>query len=116
MRWGACSFGSLRIDGEEYTKDVVLDGGRIRKRKKKPSRSFRDQFGHTPLSVEEDIPWGCKRLVIGAGMEGRLPVMEEVIAEARRRGVELVIRRTPEAVRLLEDNPAQTNAILHLTC
>ncbi len=54
--------------------------------------------------------------MIGTGVEGRLPVMEEVIAEVRRRGVELIMRPTPEAVRLLEANPVQTNAILHLTC
>jgi hypothetical protein len=116
MRWGKCRFGSLEIDGHEYTKDVVLEQGRLRKRKKRRSRQFREQFGHTPLSLQEDIPWECKRLVIGTGMEGRLPVMDDVTAEARRRGVELVLRPTPQAVRLLEDNPADTNAILHVTC
>jgi hypothetical protein len=116
MKWGKYRFGSLKIDGDEYTKDVVLNRGLLRKRKKKPSRQFREQFGHTPLSLQEDIPWKCKRLVIGIGKEGRLPVMDEVIAEARRRGVELLMRPTPEAVRLLENNPADTNAILHLTC
>lgn len=116
MKWGKCSFGSLKVNGDEYTKDVVLDRGTLRKRKKKPSRQFRAQFGHTPLSLQEDIPWKCKRLVIGTGMEGRLPVMEEVIAEARRRGVKLVMRPTPEAIHLLEGDAADTNAILHLTC
>jgi hypothetical protein len=43
----------------------VIDRGRIRKRKKKPSKRFRDRFGHTPLSIEEEIPWKCRRLVIG---------------------------------------------------
>jgi hypothetical protein len=99
-----------------YTKDVVLDRGVLRKRKKKPSRQFREQFGHTPLTLREDIPWKCKRLVIGTGMEGRLPVMDEVVAEAGRRGVEVVLCPTPEAVRLLADSSADTNAILHLTC
>lgn len=116
MKWGPCSFGLLEIDGEEYTKDVVLDRGSLRKRNKKLSRPFRERFGHTPLSMQEDIPWKCKRLVVGTGMEGQLPVMDEVAAEAKRRGVKLVLRRTPEAVRLLEDDPADTNAILHLTC
>ncbi len=51
MKWGKYSFGSLQIDGEEYTKDVILDRGVIRKRKKKASRRFREQFGHTPLSL-----------------------------------------------------------------
>ena len=116
MKWGTRCFGSLKIDGVNYTKDVILDCGVLRRRKKKPSRRFREQFGHTPLTLREDIPWKCKRLVIGTGMEGQLPVMEEVVAEAERRGVEVVSCPTPEAVRLLANNSADTNAILHLTC
>ena len=116
MKWGKCRSGRLKVDGKKYTTDVVLDRGELRKRKKKPSRPFRDRFGHTPVSAEEAIPWGCKRLVIGTGMQGRLPVMDEVAAEAGRRGVELVTCPTPDAVQLLRENPADTNAILHLTC
>jgi hypothetical protein len=116
MKWGKCRFGALKIDGHKYTKDIVLDRGEVRRRRKKPSREFREQFGHTPLSLKEAIPWDCKRLVIGTGMEGRLPVMEEVAAEARRRGVELVVCTTPEAVLKLRDGQADTNAILHVTC
>ncbi len=116
MKWGPCSFGVIEIDGVNYTEDVILDRGVLRKRKKKASRPFREQFGHTPLSVQEEIPWNCKRLVIGTGMAGRLPVMQEVLAEAKRRSVEMVLRPTPDAVRLLADDSAETNAILHLTC
>ena len=116
MKWGKCRFGSLKIDGEKYTKDVILDQGKVRKRKKKPSREFREQFGHTPVSLEEKIPWQCKRLVIGTGLAGRLPVMDDVKTEAQRRSVELVVCTTPEAVQLLKGNPADTNAILHVTC
>ena len=116
MKWGKCKFGSLKIDGEKHTKDVILDRGELRRRRKKPSREFRDRFGHTPLSVKEEIPWECNRLVVGTGMHGRLPVMDEVVAEARQRGIDLVVCPTPEAVELLKDNPAETNAILHVTC
>src|SRR6516225_7243627 len=47
------SFGSIRIDGTTHEHDVVIAGGEIRKRKKKPSKKFGDDFAHTPLSVEE---------------------------------------------------------------
>jgi hypothetical protein len=80
MRFEAFSFGSICIDGTTYGYDVVIDRGRIRKRKKKPSKRFRDKLGHTPLSVEEEIPWKCRQLVIGTGT-GALPVMEEVKRE-----------------------------------
>jgi hypothetical protein len=115
MRLEEFSFGKIRINGVEYRYDVVLDRGTICKRKKKASRKFRDSFGHTPLSVEEDIPWKCKRLVVGTG-KGALPVMDAVRREARRRKVELVVLPTEEAIKLLNGHAKNTNAILHVTC
>ena len=115
LRFDAFSFGSICIDGKTYEHDVVIDRGEIRKRKKKPSKKYREKFGHTPLSIEEDIPWKCRRLVIGTGA-GALPVMEEVKQEAHRREVELTIVPTVEAIKTLQENPAHTNAILHVTC
>ena len=94
---------------------VVIDRGRIRKRKKKPSKRFRDKFGHTPLSIEEEIPWKCRQLVIGTGT-GALPVMEEVKREAHRRKIRLAILPTTEAIKVLQENPDETNAVLHVTC
>jgi hypothetical protein len=55
MHFDKFSFGSFHIDGSTYEHDIVIDRGAIRKRKKKPSKKLRDEFGHTPLSVEEDI-------------------------------------------------------------
>ena len=116
MRFDKFSFGSIRIDGVTRDYDVVIDGGEIRKRKKKPSKQFRDEFGHTPLSIEEDIPWKCRRLVVGTGAHGGLPVMKEVKREAERRKIELLVVPTPEAIEALEQDAEETNAILHVTC
>jgi len=115
MRFKDFCFGSLQIDGTTYEHDVVIDRGKISKRKKKPSKKFRADFGHTPLSVKEDIPWKCSQLIVGTGTYGRLPVMKEVKREAERRSVELLIFPTIEAIRLLEKDPT-ANAILHVTC
>jgi hypothetical protein len=115
MRFGKFSFGSIRIDGVTYEKDVVIDRGKVRKRKKKPSKKFRDDFGHTPLSVKEKIPWKCCRLVIGTGT-GELPVMKEVKQEAKRRKIKLLVLPTNQAIKALKKNSEETNAILHLTC
>ena len=85
MHFGDFGFGLLRIGKITYEHDLIIDGGKIRKRKKKSSKRFREQFGHTPLSIREEIPWKCKRLVIGAGAYGQLPVMDEVKREAESR-------------------------------
>ncbi|MBA3431307.1 MAG: hypothetical protein H0U16_07490 [Actinobacteria bacterium] len=116
MRIDQFTFGSIRIDGVIYEHDVVIARGQVRKRKKKSSKPFHDAFGHTPLSVKEHIPWDCGRLVVGTGAHGALPVMDEVKQEAARREVELLTVPTSEAIRVLEAEPKDTNAILHVTC
>jgi hypothetical protein len=116
LRFDHFSFGTIRIDEKTYEHDVVIDRGEIRDRKKKPSKKFRDDFGHTPLSIAEDIPWKCRQLVIGTGEYGRLPVMKEVEGEAKRHKGRLVVLPTAEAIDVLNQNPEATNAILHVTC
>ncbi len=116
MRFGHFEFGVIEINGVTYEDDLVVDRGEIRRRKKRASKPFRDSFGHTPLSVEENIPWKCTRLVIGTGAYGNLPVMDDVKREARGRKVELVVVPTAEAIKMLQKHPKKTNAVLHVTC
>ncbi len=116
MEFGDYQFGSITIDGETYHHDLIIEAGKVRKRQKKLSKKYREQYGHTPLSADEEIPWDCRRLVIGTGALGALPVHENVKREAQRRGVELVVVTTPEAIRLLKEDPEGSNAVLHLTC
>jgi hypothetical protein len=116
VRFRHFEFGVIEIDGVTYEQDLVVDRGEIRRRKKKASKKFRDAFGHTPLSVEENIPWKCRCLVIGTGAYGRLPVMDDVKREAKDRKVKLVVLPTAEAIKVLEKHPKKTNAVLHVTC
>ncbi len=116
MRVEDFHFGAIRVDGKLWDRDVVIDHGEVRKRRKKPSKRYRDHFGHTPVSLAEDIPWDCRRLVIGTGTRGSLPVMNEVKKEAARRGVELVIAPTAEVLEIVRRAKKDTNAILHVTC
>src|SRR4029079_19718635 len=111
-RFEEFSFGAIRLDGVSYEHDVLIDRGQVRKRKKKPSKKYREAFGHTPVSTEENIPWKCNRLVIGTGT-GALPVMDAVRRAAKSRHVELLMLPTVEAIEELRKNPQDTNAILH---
>jgi hypothetical protein len=116
MRFGKFTFGSIEVDGKTYEHDLVIDRSKLRKRRKGPSKPFRQQYGHTPLSLAEDIPWKCTRLVVGTGANGALPVMEDVAEEARRRGIQLVVLPTSRALDELRGGRKDTNAILHVTC
>ena len=110
------TFGSVRIDGVEYDHDIVVDRGKVRKRKKGPSKALSSHFGHTPLTAYEEIPWHCQRLVIGTGIHGQLPVSPDVQKEAKRRKIELLVVPTEQAVAFLNERLSHTNAVLHLTC
>lgn len=115
MYFGRYTFGSIEIDDVTYEHDVVIEDGRVRRRDKGPSKALRTA-GHTPLSAAEEIPWTCRRLVIGSGASGALPVLQEVRQEATRRDVELVVTPTLQAIELLRSGDPETNAILHVTC
>ena len=110
-------FGSIEVEGRAYEHDIVIDRGVVRKRRKKPSKAYRAKFGHTPLSTEEDLPWGGPRLIVGTGVRGNLPIMPEVVVEAARRNIDLVAVPTDRACRLIAGLKRQeVSAVLHVTC
>jgi hypothetical protein len=54
MKAEVLGFGEIELDGERYDHDIVITAGEVKKRKKGVSKRFRDEYGHTPLSAEED--------------------------------------------------------------
>lgn len=110
-------FGAIEVDGSRYEHDIVIDGGEVRKRSKKPSKPYRADFGHTPLSADEQLPWGGGRLIIGTGVYGSLPIKPDVVEEADRRGVAIDAAPTEDACRLIARlDPHDVHAVLHVTC
>ncbi len=117
MKAELVAFGQLEIEGQTYRRDVVIEAGRIRKRDKAPSKALPHRGRHTPLTAAEEIPWGGRRLIVGTGAKGQLPISTELSEEAGRRGISIEALPTEEACRLLGDvDPADVFAILHVTC
>jgi hypothetical protein len=58
MRFGRFAFGSIEVDGLTYEHDLIVDGERVRKRRKAPSKPFRPRFGHTPAVGGRGHPVG----------------------------------------------------------
>ena len=57
-------YGAIVVEGKRFEHDVVVEAGEVRRRDKGPSKARRGQYGHTPLSAGEEIPWSLPRLVI----------------------------------------------------
>jgi hypothetical protein len=106
------SFGRLTVDGEEHTKDVIVLPGRV-----VPNWWRKD--GHSLVmedleDVLEELPG---RLIVGRGAHGRLRPHPTVIEELRKRGVDVEVLDTADAVeRYRESDEARTAVALHLTC
>jgi len=117
MKARLLAFGEVEVEGERYDHDVVIDAGTVTKRKKGASKSFREEYGHTPLSAQENIPWGGDELVVGTGVYGSLPIMPAVEDEAKRRGVKLIALPTGDACEYLSSlKRKHAYAVLHVTC
>jgi hypothetical protein len=117
MKARLVSFGLVELDGQTYDYDLLVERGRVSPRHKKASKPQRDRYGHTPLTTAEPLPWHCRQLIVGTGAEGRLPVAPDVVAEARRRGIELIMLPTAEAcARLSTADLDETAAVIHVTC
>jgi hypothetical protein len=116
-RFRYLGFGAVEIDGQVYEHDVVVEGGYVRRRKKGPSKPRRAEYGHTPLTPDEVIPWSAPSLVVGTGASGQLPISEDLYQAAADRGVTIIARPTAEACALLaEAEIGSVAAVLHVTC
>ena len=112
MRFEAFSFGSICIDGSSADhKPPALPGYLLLYRERCMPKPIAEPFGRFFLALADAATVYHDVIPLGA-----LPAMEEVNREARRRKIKLQILPTAEAIKILEERPEGTNAILHLTC
>jgi hypothetical protein len=106
------SFGRILVDGSEQTRDLIV----------LPDRVVTDWWrrdGHS-LAIEDleavdaELP---PKLILGTGAYGRLRPPRAVIEVLERRGIDVEVLRTDQAVRRYgELDERRTAAALHLTC
>jgi len=106
------SFGRIVVDGEEQTRDLIVVPGRV-------VTDWWRREGHSLViedlaEVEGELPG---KLIVGTGAHGRLRPAPAVIDELERRGIEVEVMPTGEAVlRYGELDEREAALALHLTC
>jgi hypothetical protein len=112
------SFGSIKIFGRKYKKDIIIHlDGSITKRKKKKSRDLKPLYGHTPLSereldfLDEEKP---EVVYVGIGYESALPITEE--AQKILGKYKTFVMPTSEIAEKIEEEKGKFAAIIHVTC
>jgi hypothetical protein len=106
------SFGSLTVDGERHTRDLIVLPGRV-----VPEWWRREGHSLAIDDLDEVIDELPDRLILGCGAHGRLEPPPAVLEQLRAQGVEVEAMPTADAVRRYgELDPKRTAAALHLTC
>jgi hypothetical protein len=108
------SFGTIVIDGQTYTRDVILTPDRV-------WDGWWRERGHclSPADLEKAFEADPGVLIVGTGAIGRMRVPIETRQEIERRGIELYVLPTGKAWALyneLESGGRKVIAALHLAC
>ena len=111
-------FGSVTIDGEVFTHDVIIRlGGQVAKRKKKLSKAVYGTSHTISLAEAKHVyQKGAARLLIGAGQYGTVTLSEEAVAYFRRNRCQVELLPTPEVIPAWNQAEGAVIGLLHVTC
>ena len=112
------TFGVITIDGKTYEHDVVVRlSGEVVKRKKRLSKRL---YGTSHVLSEDEARFlfekGCDQVVIGSGQFGNVQLSPEAEAYFERKGCEVLLKPTPEAIQMFNRSRARRIGLFHVTC
>ena len=118
MKIDGTVFGAITIDGRTYEHDVVIRlSGDVVKRKKKLSKRL---YGTSHVLSEDEAKFlfekGCDQVVIGSGQMGNVQLSPEAEAYFERKGCEVLLKPTPEAIHVFNQSRAKRIGLFHVTC
>ncbi len=113
MKIDSYQFGVIRIEGREYTSDVVIYPDRVKS-------DWWRKSGHKiqPEDVAEIVAEKPEAVVIGTGMAGVAEVVPETKRLFQSQGITLIVEDTKRACETYNrlSSSQRVVAALHLTC
>jgi len=107
-------FGLVKVNGKSYDKDLIIDW------KDKIEFWQRKQSHLIDIdAIEKALLKFPEVIIIGTGESGIAQVLDETKEEIQKRGVELIIEETPQAIgtfNTLKDQNKKVVGLFHLTC
>ena len=112
------TFGTITINGKTYEHDVIIRrSGEVVKRKKKLSKKY---YGTSHVLSKDEAKFvfepGCEQLILGSGQMGNVRLSPEAEAYFAKRGCEVLLQPTPEAIRVFNRSHAKKIGLFHVTC
>lgn len=111
-------FGQIKVDGKKYKYDIVVEpDGSVRKRNKKLSKAVYRTSHKISLTEAVDIyRVGMPDLLICSGLFNRIKLSDEAAQFFQKRGVEVVILRTPKAIKYWNNSEESLVGLFHISC
>src|SRR5262245_34489410 len=111
-------FGTITIDGKTYEHDVIIRlSGEVVKRKKKLSKKY---YGTSHVLSKDEAKFvfesGCEQLILGSGQMGNVHLSPEAEAYFAKKGCEVLLQPTPEAIGAFNRSHAKKIGLFHVTC
>jgi hypothetical protein len=111
-------FGSIRIGGEVYKRDVIIRlGGKVKKREKKLSKAVYGTSHIISLDEAKHIyEKGADLLVVGTGQYGLVQLSDEAAEYFERKKCRVKLQPTPEAIQVWNEAKGDVIGLFHVTC
>jgi hypothetical protein len=105
-------FGSIVIDGKEYTSDVIVFPDKVR------DHWWRKEGHRLDIDdLEEVLEFKPEVLVIGTGYSGVMEVPEETLRYLQMKNIEVHVAPTREAIKIFNGlGGKRVVGAFHLTC
>ena len=107
------SFGVIEINGKKYESDVIIYPDKIE------GKWWRSESHNLVLKdIKSILDYKPDVLVVGTGCYGAMQVLPEVRKEIELRGIELVVKKTTEAIEIFNELESKKKVVgaFHLTC
>jgi hypothetical protein len=111
-------FGSITIAGEIFDHDVIIRlNGKVKKRKKKLSKEVYGTSHIISLAEAEQVyEDGARQIIVGTGQSGMAKLSDEADSYFQRKGCQVKLLPTPEAMRCWNESEGAAIGLFHVTC
>ena len=118
MKIDSTIFGAITIDGKTYR--ARRGRSPFRRSCEAEKKLSKKLYGTSHVLSKDEAKFlfekGCDQVVIGSGQMGNVHLSPEAEAYFERKGCEVVLKPTPEAIRMFNRSRAKRIGLFHVTC
>ena len=112
-------FGEITVDGKKYGQVLIVGDLVMERDYEKLEKLFGTTHRIGDWERDELVKGNPEIIVIGTGQGGVMNVDEEIANDLAKKGIELIVVSTPEAIEIYNEKIREgkrVNALIHTTC